>query len=62
MSDPKDLHAEFYFSLGVVAGELLKPEAIEHLVDSLRRAALPRDYVRLVRDALTRALEEADEP
>ena len=53
--------ANFYLSMGIVAATLIDPEAVADLALTLREGSLHIDYVRLVRDKLTQAIDDAAE-
>ena len=48
---------QLYLSLGIVLGSLMDEAVMDSLTESLRAGDLHADYVRLVRDKLTQALD-----
>jgi len=52
--------AYFYLSLGMVAGSLVDDVLMDALINALKMGDIRGDYVRLVRDKLTRALDAAE--
>jgi len=60
VSTDDDNHmARLYLSLGIVAGSLMEKDRMLSLIQALRAGDIHADYVRVVRDKLAQALDEA---